>query len=309
MARPRSGSTGLVKAVPVLWVGMSSRQTGASADLRGRRRPGFARVASGCNRHGAGRFRRCAGQLNSQVEGDRADHVDRVSAGPAGQIAGVEVETGPEEFGPQIVGDHPRIGSLQGPDAARSFQCSCGVEPARDPVPVLDVAEEGAGDANVGAFRLRRQRLSELFAAAVPPVLRLDVVADTHAVDCGDPGRAGLAGPVGRPGDVGVFGREPSADLGQNDAVGVAGARLDRRGGVPAFDRVRPARRGAVDRDGPVPVSRCRWRTGVTECGQGPVNAVQVATVEMPLNRRIRAQAVQRRRGQIAQQRAAVEQQ
>ncbi|ORV38649.1 hypothetical protein AWC01_13895 [Mycobacterium doricum] len=30
MARPRSGSTGLVKAVPVLWVGMSSRQTAAS---------------------------------------------------------------------------------------------------------------------------------------------------------------------------------------------------------------------------------------------------------------------------------------
>ena len=228
-------------------------------------------------------------------EGDRADHVDRVSAGPAGQIVGVEVEAGPEEFGPQIVGDHPRIGSLQGPDAARSFQCSCGVEPARDPVPVLDVAEEGAGDANVSAFRLGRQRLSQLIAAAVAPGVRLDVIADTQAVDRGDPGRAGLAGPVGRPGDVGVFGRQPSADLGQNDAVGVAGAGLDRCGGVPAFDRVRPARGGAGDGDGPVPVSRCRRRTGVAEHGQGPVNAVQVAAVKVPFDRFVRTQSLQHR--------------
>ena len=71
--------------------------------------------------------------------------------------------------------------------------------------------------------------------------------------------------------------------------------RLDRRGGVPAFDRVRPARGGAGDGDGPLPVSRCRWRTGVAERGQGPVNAVQVAAVEMPFDRLVRAQSLQRR--------------
>ena len=154
MARPRSGSTGLVKAVPVLWVGISSRQTGASDGSRavaGRRAD---RVASGCSRDGAGRFRRCAGQLNSQVRVIARTMSTGWASGSSGQIVGVEVEAGPQEFGPEIVGDHPRIGSLQGPDAARSFQCSCGVEPARDPVPVLQVAEEGAGDANVGAFRL-----------------------------------------------------------------------------------------------------------------------------------------------------------
>ena len=208
---------------------------------------------------------------------------------------GVEVEAGPEKFGPEVVGDHPRVGSLQGPDAARGLQCSRGVEPAWDPVPVLEVAEEGAGDPNVGAFRLRRQRFSELFGAAVTPVLRLGVVADAHAVDGGDPGRAGLACPVIGLGDVGMVGGEPASDLGQHDAVGVTGAWLDRRGGVPAFDRLSPARGGAGDGDGPLPVSRCRWWTGVSERGQSPVNTMQVAAVEMPFDRRVRAQPLQRR--------------
>ena len=76
-----------------------------------------------------------------------------------------------------------------------------------------------APNVHCGSFRLGRQRFSELFGAPIPPVLRLDVIADTHAADCGDPSRAGIAGPVGRPRDVGVFGRQPSADLGQNDAA------------------------------------------------------------------------------------------
>ena len=95
-------------------------------------------------------------------EGDRADHVDRVGAGPAGQVGGVEVQAGPEQFGPEVVGDHTGIGSLQGADAARGFQCPRRVEPARDPVPVLESRKKVRVDADVGAFRLRRQRVSEL---------------------------------------------------------------------------------------------------------------------------------------------------
>ena len=106
-----------------------------------------------------------------------------------------------------------------------------------------------------------------------------------------------------------MVGGEPAADLGQHDAVGVAGARLDRRGVVPAFDRLRPARGGAGDGDGPLPVSRCRWWTGVSERGQSPVNTMQVAAVEMPFDRRVGAQPLQRRGGELVQHRAAVEQQ
>ena len=60
---------------------------------------------------------------------------------------------------------------------------------------------------------------------------------------------------------------------------------------MPAFDRVRPGRGGAGDRDGPVAVFRCRGRAGVAERGQGPVNAVQVAAMEVPLDRRMSAAA------------------
>lgn len=70
-----------------------------------------------------------------------------------------------------------------------------------------------------------------------------------------------------------------AVDLGQHDAMGGASARLDRCRGVPAFDCLHPARGGAGDGDGPVPISRCRWRGGVSERGQSPVNAVQVAAV------------------------------
>jgi hypothetical protein len=147
-------------------------------------------------------------------ERDRADHVDRVGSGSYRQVGGVEVESRPEKFGPEVVGDHPRVGSPQSPDAARGFQCSRGVETARDPFPVLDIAEEGAGDADVGAFRLLRQRFSELFGAALTPVLRLDVFADTHAVDGGNPGSAGLPCPLSGFGNVGMVGGDPAADLG-----------------------------------------------------------------------------------------------
>ena len=101
--------------------------------------------------------------------------------------------------------------------------------------------------------------LDEIYAAifidAIMVKVRvgLDVVANAHAVDRGDAGRAGLAGPVGRPGDVGVFGGEPSPDLGQHDPVGVSGGRRQCGGGVPALDLPCPARAVPVIGTGPSP--------------------------------------------------------
>jgi len=40
----------------------------------------------------------------------------------------------------------------------------------------------------------------------------LDVVADVHAVHCGDPGRASLPGPVRGVGDGGLLGGDPPPD-------------------------------------------------------------------------------------------------
>ena len=65
--------------------------------------------------------------------------------GVAGQIGGVQVQPGPQQLGPHLVGDHAGVGADQGGDAARHGQRAVRVEPAADPFPFLAVAEERAG--------------------------------------------------------------------------------------------------------------------------------------------------------------------
>ena len=63
-------------------------------------------------------------------ERDRADHLDRVHAAVGGQVGGVEVESGPQQFRPDAVGDHPGVWAQQRAEAARGGQRPSGVEPA-----------------------------------------------------------------------------------------------------------------------------------------------------------------------------------
>jgi hypothetical protein len=116
-----------------------------------------------------------------------------------------------------IVGDDARIGSDQRQHAAWRRQGSGGIEPARDPFPFLAIAQKGAHGVEVADLGARRQRLAVTTLAAT--VMALDELADRHAVDPDDPARAGLPGPGVRPGDLGVFGGEPTAGLGEHAVV------------------------------------------------------------------------------------------
>ena len=131
---------------------------------------------------------------------DRPDQFHRVvGVGAAGQVGGLQVEPGPQQLGPYLVGDHPRVGADQGVDAARDGQRPVGVEPAREPVPFLAVAEEHPGRHQHVSLGARRDRLP---GAGMDMVAALDVVADGHAVHGGDPGGAGLPGPLPGLGDL-----------------------------------------------------------------------------------------------------------
>jgi hypothetical protein len=134
----------------------------------------------------------------------------------------------------------------------------------------------------------------------------LDVVADPEVVDRGDPGRAGLPGPLGRLCDLRVFGGEPASDLRQHGAVVVANLGRQCGGGVPAFEPFGPRTGGALDRGHP-PAVRRRRRGAVAEGGRCPLDPVQSA--EIPLGHvRVLPDPVERFGGQIVQHRAAVEQ-
>src|SRR5664280_395553 len=114
-ACPSSGSTGVVNAVPVLCTGTSSRQTASSASTS-RASPGTG-YPSFCQRTQPTRSRETSSlrrPLNSH-QGDSPDQLDRVvgACGGAGQIGRLEVQPGPEQLRPDVVGDQPRVGADQ----------------------------------------------------------------------------------------------------------------------------------------------------------------------------------------------------
>jgi len=60
------------------------------------------------------------------------------------EVVGYEVEAGPDQLGPDIVGDDARVGADQGEQALRRSQVSYGIEPSRDQLPLLEIAKEDA---------------------------------------------------------------------------------------------------------------------------------------------------------------------
>jgi hypothetical protein len=173
-----------------------------------------------------------AGEQPGQCE--RADQLEGVVAagGGAGEIRGLEVEPGPQQLGPDPIGDDAGVGGDQRGDGAGHRQGPGGVEPAGNPFPFLQVTQECAGaheDVGLGA---RGDRVAE---AVVEVVGALDVVADGHPVDRGDPVRAGRPGPVGRIDGLGMLGGQPSAGLGHVRADVVADVHGEYGGVVPAL--------------------------------------------------------------------------
>ncbi len=236
---------------------------------------------------------------------DRPDQLHRVvGVGAAGQVASIEVQPGPQELGPYLVGDHPRVGADQRGDAARQRERAAGVEPAREPFPFLAVAEEHPGGHQDMRFGARGDRLP---GAGLDVVTALDVVTDRHPVDSGDPGGAGLPGPLCRLGDLRVFGCQPPAGLRHDRADNRPHPRRQRRGRLPAFHPRSPLRAGAVDAGGVVPAG-AHGRVAMPErCGR-PLQRIEHFAVTAGASR-VHAQGCERLARQVFQPRAAVDQQ
>jgi hypothetical protein len=237
---------------------------------------------------------------------DRPNELDWVAgtARRGRQVVGLDVQPRPKQFGPDIVGDDARIRPHQSEDAAWRGQRRGRVEPARHPLPFLKVTKDGPGGGEVTGLGARAQRFAGTFGQAMRA---LDVVADVHAVDGGDPRRAGPARPLARLDDLRMLVGEPAADLGHHTAENGADLRSQRRSGVPPLDPVRPWRRCALD-VGHRPVHRHRRRLAMPERCDRPLDAEQRADVPVR-HLRVRPEALERLGGQILQQWAAVQQQ
>ena len=235
-------------------------------------------------------------------QGDRADQLERVvRAGLRGrQVAGGQVEPGPEQLRPDVVGDHPRVRAAQGGDAARDGQGALRVEAAGHPFPFLAVAEEPAQRVDLPGLGSRGQRLAE-------PVLEtggaLDIVTDPHAVQRGDPCCAGLPRPRRRVGGLGTLRGQPSANLEQDRADTAADPRGERGCVMPPVGGLLPGL-GAAGGPHVLAGAAGRGRT-VSEFGDSflhRVDGVEPGAVEQSLL----ADPVEQVGGHVLQVRAVV---
>jgi hypothetical protein len=162
---------------------------------------------------------------------DRPHQFQRVEVPRLGlrEVGGLQVQPSPHELGPDVVGDHARVGAEQHRDAARDGQRAGRVEAPGNLLPFLQVAEERAEHGEVAGLGGRFQRLAEL---ARQPGGALDVVADLHPVDRGDPGGAGLPGPGRGVGGLRLLGFQPPAGLQQRRAEAVPDPGRERRPGA-----------------------------------------------------------------------------
>jgi hypothetical protein len=192
MAWPMIGSTGLVKRGAGLADGHVQQADGVGGeDLAGVTgdRQAVVLPADAADLQPGDLVAAQAGEQPRQ--GERPDEFQRVVAACRGarEVRGLYVQPGVQELGPDVVGDDAGVGADQGADAARDGQCPGRVEPALDPFPFLAVPEERAGSHEEVGLGPRRDRLSRAGSQAVAS---LDVVAERHPVDRGDPGSAGL---------------------------------------------------------------------------------------------------------------------
>jgi hypothetical protein len=119
----------------------------------------------------------------------------------------VEVEPGPEELRPQIIGDHPRGRADQGLDRPRGGQGPRRIKAPGHPAPLVAVPEKLAHRPGVALLRSRRQRVTESITQGTTA---LGEVPDVHAIDRRHVPGAQLAGPGGRLRDCRMRDLEPA---------------------------------------------------------------------------------------------------
>ena len=176
----------------------------------------------------------------------RANELERIPrrAGSAAigvqrEIVAGQVQAGPHQLRPHVIGDHARLGSDQRGDRPGQPERAPGVEPALDPLPLLDVIEESARRPD--QMRLRaRQQLSAGPAAHIAGVRAVRVLADEHPVHARDPRRGELPRPGSRVGVVGLLVVDPAAELDQREVRLRAARARQRRGLKPPLRVIQP---------------------------------------------------------------------
>lgn len=143
---------------------------------------------------------------------DRADQFNGVEGPGLGhwQVRLGQVQSGPQELGPDLVGDHTRVRAEECTDAARGGRHPVGVETARQPLPLLTVHEEPAQRGDSPGLGRSLQRLAEL---SPQPDSALDMVSHAHPVQRRDPRRARLPSPSSRVLGLWALIGSPAADL------------------------------------------------------------------------------------------------
>ena len=206
----------------------------------------------------------------------RADELERIPrrAGPAAvgvqrEILAGQVQAGPHQLRPHVVGDHARLGSDQRGDRARQPERAAGVEPALDPFPLLDVVEEPARRPD--QVRLRaRQQLPAGPAAHIGGVRAVGVLADEHPVHPRDPPGGELPRPGSGVGMVGLLVVDPAADLDQREVRLRAARARQRRGLKPPLRVIQPYLRN-------VQVAGAAAREPLVSCQPAPGTATRRA--------------------------------
>ncbi|GAB3284261.1 hypothetical protein GCM10027456_79180 [Kineosporia babensis] len=172
----------------------------------------------------------------------------------------------------------------------------------RQPIPFLTVTEERAQRGDLTGLRGSFQRFAQ---TVLEPDGALDVVADVHPVERGDPGRAGLAGPVAWVPGFGMFGRDPPAHSQQGAAEVATNARGECGGVVPAIDPLFPDP-GSATGPGILAAGALLRRIAEPEIGNGPLQRME--SVELrPLQHAVLADAVEQIRIEILAVWAAIE--
>ncbi len=220
-----------------------------------------------------------------------------------GQVGGVEVQAGPQQFGPYLIGNHPRVRAEQGRDAARGAERPLRVEAAGQPFPLLAVAEERPDRRELGGLRRCLQRFADAIGMGGGA---LCVVADAHPVHRGDPGGAGLPRPRGRIGGLGVPGLGPAPGLEQRGADTAADPGSERGSGIPPLHPPRPFGRATACPVGAAASARS-WRIAEAQVSHGSLHRMQRVQPQAG-KEPFAADPVEQPGAQLVDVRAAVEQ-
>jgi hypothetical protein len=131
---------------------------------------------------------------------------------PFGQIVGSQIKAGPDELGPNVVSDGPRVRPYQCEDALGGDHTTHRIESSRDKLPLLDVTKEHAKDGNAAGPCAGRENLAAalyvnwIYAA---PVATMPLTNDRYGFG------SEFSRPISRRSDLRMHLAKPSSNVEQ----------------------------------------------------------------------------------------------